>query len=1367
MLTAQQIDDQLKGTPTDYLKLREQPYDPSEPPSEREEKLVQYRMDQRKLEHKKQFWEGLAKLQTVGSGALGLLWGRILGQVVDPIITKAGQVKAFGELETKLKGLKFKVDKVSDDEWIVEQKPSVMKPGGEKSSINPFKATEGWYAKDLGELNARMSGYDVSPEDKLFYNLGMFFGAVKAIGGVTGKAIGATSATKVAAAKAPNITRILQTGSTGLIYEAINQFQQKIEGGDFSFKTVLETGGFFALFGLGEVGLTGIANAYRMQKFFKSPLGAGLLEEGLTKAEARTMWEYQSAVARWSQYKHGKKAADAIKLYQGQDVKIPGMENVKMSELNKLIKNPPMDPATIEKVYGSRMNAIAEKLDQVKAARIGKKIGGEAPAAAEAGVLAKETDLAMREDAIAKGKKIAQQEKAIEARLESDEVLGGVTRDIEQPAPAAEAQLPENVYSSMPIEDTRALASYGVKGAQDYLVDIVDPEWFAPALEPASVEQNKKLAYEALKRGLNLDALKELSTYMTGSENFAELSVEDNETLLKAIRDYPKLDSKAIDAITSAEEPLVDMNMKAKDLQQIAKIAGDTKTFNKVINYSNMLGKAPTDPDQYKGWIDDIKVFVRSTRRYAKRVARSKKPHQEVQMINQYQSAGYALDMVERRSGYLIRRIYQEAVANVTGRQVEMENEIKNIFDAAGSSRFGEGMSFRANTLIKNWLNEADEATKAEYYRQMNAKEKALAQTFYDDIQGPTAKMVRHVRFLIWNRAAREAKKYLDDIKAQGKDPTKKQLKHASTVIKKAKPFNAPDSALVDGRIAQEIGQFDDWIATQTWGTRKDYYMHRHDLDDLLGSVEGSVPEEIFPVKHEAGTFGLKAPSAAFARKGEGSIIESDNVAMDLLRHKNRLAAFIESYDAVNEINDVVKKLAEENALTPADLGAFRMLVDTLRGIHHATPDIVKKINKGNKFFWRSYLVGDPRNSTFFGFRQLLQSGAFAPSQFNLGEVTKSMMAFPHLQRMVQWFQEEPEAREAFQKYYSAHVQESKSLYRHFLMKNVEGSGFELTGRLTTLIDILAFMPGASDRASRWMIWPIARHMADRNLKRYADGKISVDRLWKRLMIYNMPAGFSLEFRSLLRDENYAEFANRYAEYKTENVHGRYNPMLRGVQEMTPTGRTFLNLVVFPRLGANVIWKNGVEPMLSHDLKRAIAGARSILAFILGAYVIDRSVYELTGYHTYAPIQLIFGGWSIGSPGLGSTMEFFDSVSMTINQGTQRGDPPQKIALDMVKSAAGKLEDFIMIADVITDVYALQNNVDTRDVTVWKLAERMAMDSYEKDMGKKFRFKDRSARDKLVLMILGRDVIKPKENGDVEMRDLFKSKGRRSVFERN
>lgn len=924
-----------------------------------------------------------------------------------------------------------------------------------------------------------------------------------------------------------------------------------------------------------------------------------------------------------------------------------------------------------------------------------------------------------------------------------------------EPKPAL-AKPSDNPYLKMPLDQIKEDATNGVKLAKDALIELQEI-----TVTPVSAGQRSKIIETAVIRGLEQEHLIALSKYVTGIEDLNALTNDDAVDLLNALDNYRYMDTWKTMSVVKEPKKLVDPAMTKTQMNKIRQVAGSNEAYNKAMVYSQKLGGAPknknvTDITGRKAlWHRDI---VNQSRYLKRETSRQEKKKGQASVINPYQSMFYMLDKIERRTGVLLRRLHGDSVAESKGWNYKNEERMWQAITNAKVSRLGIVTNATESTKIARWLNEEDDAIRSNMWSDMKPKTQLLASEHEKILQEYAPFFVRWGRFLVWDQHAKIGERMLEKIRQEGKTPTDKQLARAQKKMREKKPPDAPMSVLAEGRAAREMGQLFEWLDAQEWGVRKRYYMTDSDVAGMLTEApEGSISEEIFAKEIEMGELSTQPPSELLPRRGKGGEIISNNVSLDILRHLDRLSAFASTYETRMQSWEAFLSTNP----TRDDLGLMRDADRALRGIMPKTLPIFKLARDFNRLFWRSYLVFDPRGSLWFAWRQTLQNLAFDPSQFNTVEMVKSIRKLGSMKTAREWGRDNPDAVESFIEYYNKNIAENRSFYRHFIMKSEEAGGLEMTSKLGTLVDMLAFVPGLTDKANRHAVWPIAYDIAKRNVSLFRDGKLSAQGLWNRLALNNVTSGESMEMLSLLENEDYPKFINRYAEYKVEKVHFRYNPLLRSIQEISPTGRITLGLITFPRGVMNIAIKGGVEPIADYahnpsakNARRAYDGFKTLIKLFAGTSLANMISIAVTGIASYGLWKLMFGP-SILAPGFARMYEIMQENAFILHKAEQDELSVPETAAQMVASAANNIEMFIPFAEVMLDTYKIQNNQD--GVHLYALVHKLAMKKFFNEYRKPFTYRNRKLHEKIRLMIIGKEPLKRRPlRKDEDWKKLFK-----------
>lgn len=1309
-----------------------------------------------RIKRKGEFWEGVgAAAMAPASFTLGYTSSLLTLGFQDSIFFRMYEQNALKDLEKDVTSLGYKVKSKDDkNQWIVTS------PDGKDGLINPSNILQGTFPKDLQGYVAQQHKFDVLPEDQFAYNMGKLFGSIRQLSKIAGKGIGALPL-------GARLSRAAQVSSTGALYASVEQMRKKIEGKDVSWEEWHRTGGMFAAFGAFESGMSGIANSYKMGKYLKTPEGVknfGALSKSDSKFFIRA-WEQSFKIDKRNFALKNLSDKDLLlssKIYRNAPVRPVGFKPLDIPLAKKIVSQPVMPKDTWFRIYGPRLEKIAKKLDiqklpsaqAVKVERLltaqtrktvasktvvkgeSESIPDIPPGAnvykTKAGriVVEKPGDIGTKQGTVLRDGKVY--ERGAKGKLGEEllPVKAEQTVSAIKDAPKSSQELVASPYANMPIKQVEELSAYGVDGAKQFL-----EKTKAIVVTPATNAQRDKIVQSAATYGMGEDHIRRLMEDVSQVDEIEKLSKEEAAELIERLDNYAYMDARGASVIEGSNESLVVPGMSDTEMRYIKGISGSNEGWNRTVNYINQYGGFPTDkslPDlkgQQKKYSEIMRIVAKRQAQLKKKVDRFAGTPNQVNMLGTWQHIGYSLDRFEQLTGTKIRRDWSDAVAETTHWANVNEQEVMDAAKKAGFGPLSRVSSMKANQQILEWMNTADDEVRAEIWNGMNDKTRAATTAANEIYQGSAAADVRWVQYVNWDLATNEAAEMLNKIKATGKDPSAKQIKAARAIIKGSKPYNALDSDLIDGRAAFSMGQGREWLEAATWGTRRRYAPQENDLSSIMGDMPGSsIPQEVFFRQAELGTLSLKTPSAAFARKGKGDVVKSGNVFLDLLNHKNRLTSYASTHGLRIKMWDNLKRAN----LSTKDEANLRRMMDTLIGIHHPLDDWAKAAKTVDIAFWRNFLVLDPRGSIKFGYRQLFQNSALGPSHFNTAELTKAALRFPHFRAAQKWMKNNPDATLSYKEYFNKHINESRAAQRFMIKKSSEISGLDLVSKAGAFFDYLGFVPRFTDWTNRKAIWPVAYWMAETNIEAFAAGKINDNQLWKRLKLHIIPPSYQLEMQELLQNRDYSLFKSRYAEYKTEAINMRYKPMLRSTQEMTPTGRLIFGPIVFARGVANLAIKNGLEPMLYGNPRRAWEGAKSLLKLAIGGIMANELSDRTTGYNVYDVPRIILGVGPF-SPGMGSIAQLFNETSFAV-RNAPLGTPPAEIAKEMVKIGSKNLEHFLGIADVAIDYYRV--NKDVEYAHLWDLASQIGMSEWEKRNKRKFKPINRSTRDKMLILFL-------------------------------
>ncbi len=921
----------------------------------------------------------------------------------------------------------------------------------------------------------------------------------------------------------------------------------------------------------------------------------------------------------------------------------------------------------------------------------------------------------------------------------------------------------KNPYYSIPLARVKEDAAQGVTLAKEALARFAPEEALGHStIMPMKAEQKGKIDSLISKHNLTPDAYNRLLLYSTGEINIDSLTVEQANTFIEHFNDFEVLakDNKAVTKIMPVK---IDINLPEGYNHKIRIKAGSDEVMNNVMLYSERLGGAPSNIEipnlaqRQKSYAQDLETVAKIQRKHAKKVKVKEPTGKDVNRLNVWSSARYSIGQAEAKSGMPLRRAFSNIVAEGTGMNNANTSAIEEAIKTAGVKRIGAPNTFAEGKEISSWLFEEDEAMKLAIWQGMSDKVKALTSSAQDLMQGHAAYLTRWARFVKWDREAAKAQEQLNQAQIAGKKLTKKALEKIMAPVKKAKPPNAPATALTEGRNAKEINQFHDWLETQTWGTRKFYYMSQAEFKDLTELFPtGAIPEELEQQLTAVGKQPEIDLPATMTREGK-RIAKGGSVFASIANHMNQVGTFAATYE------DLTKFWTAFASTNPSvkDIQNVRNLINNVLGFHHSKGTAVKIGQFASRIFWKNQFafLFHPMRSLWYGTRNIHQNLAYGLSQRPLKEVIKSYADFATGKL-------NPFMKEDYEKFWVSRISQRKQMQHQFLMQHQGTIVSDFGNQANAIIDLMGSVPIWSDEFNRLVAWPNLHQAAYRNTEQFARGKISYNKLKANLDIDTLHVTQRLELKKLLDKGDVRSFIANYSEYKVENIHGRYSTPLRSLAEQTPADRLLLGLMTFPRLTFEILYQNGAKPFVqgfqTGNYKQSYAGLKVIISTFIGAAAATWSLDKITGKKAY-DIPETIARYAPLNPGVNKIKEMFDDVNQIIYYASENDKGIPEIAAAIVTSTLSNLELLIPFSDEGVAYYEAKE--DKYGVTLYKLIRKQALKAYKNETGKDFREADRDYHERVHHLFWGGDergeALKTKSKAP-KIKDIFG--GQKNIF---
>lgn len=827
-------------------------------------------------------------------------------------------------------------------------------------------------------------------------------------------------------------------------------------------------------------------------------------------------------------------------------------------------------------------------------------------------------------------------------------------------------------------------------------------------------------------KGKQTLAYRRLAKEVTGKSSMAKMTEAEAGEFVKVLVERARPAPTVAKVLTEAEHA------------QIRRAAGSDKTAKLALDYAERRGPIPEDAEIRKAYVKNLGIVARRMRRAGKRAVRRAERGKELNDINPFSSARYALSEAELASGIPLQAQYTELVHIASRASTEskatMQEKLKGIGESIAKLAFGNVQ----NEAIADWLFAEDVKVKNKLWESMDERSQRVTKVLHDLLQNESANEIREARWRIWDSMDRRTQPKINDLNGRLNAITDKQSEQAKAIEQKIKalqerieskrPPNAPKAALKEGRTAKAEGRLSEWAAGETWGTRRFYYMAQTEEVDL---VDQMMPEGVTDKLEEpvvtAGAAPRVVPGGVETRRGKPARVQGQSVIGSVLHHYERAKVANASMDALEGLwTDVAQ--AE---MSKRDINFLRSFISSALGRRRAASVPTRIMRTAGRYFWRFHFLSPIRSAWFFT-RNIFQNLAYAATQFSPVQFGRSAARLLNPKTRAQGI------GEWMRNSFSIRISQKRRIYRQFLLQEEGNIRAELGNRAVVLMDALGQAAPISDELNRLGVGPVAYQMAHDAAREYSEGKITYKQLAARLRLDNLHVAQVMELQQHLGEGRYDKFIERVTEMKVENTHFKYETPFRSAAEQTPGSRSWMGLVTFPRGVFELMYQNGVRPVVrgiqSGNGRMVYEGLKTIAYLYAGSSVAKYLLYDLTGKSAYGLWSTILAYGPLG-PGPGKIVDFFDDVHKVIWRAEKGDWTIARTADAIVTVGSRQLEMFLPLCDTYINGY--ESLKDKRGVTLWRLVKKGALSKWERKHGKPFRQSNREFIENVQHMIWG------------------------------
>ena len=625
--------------------------------------------------------------------------------------------------------------------------------------------------------------------------------------------------------------------------------------------------------------------------------------------------------------------------------------------------------------------------------------------------------------------------------------------------------------------------------------------------------------------------------------------------------------------------------------------------------------------------------------------------------IGKFRSSRYALSDVSSGAGFDIGRYVRRIYNKVQSAGDDVIARHKDVFDKLGVPTTDEGIMddpIWSKTIGKSSQELADMRHSGDWSRATPGQLEILNKLAELDAR-VNAPAIRRLKFKLW------------EIKGEVPEPLRGDPKEAERILK-------------EGQEAKKNGTLDAWLAEQTWGAKKDYFMQEKHADLTAGVYDLIFGDRSAP---------SLSTGTAKTRKAETKAVRTNNILLDTIRHGQA----IEKASVV--LDEMLALWAKTQAapFSEAARAQLKRLYKNAIGKPEPVGDLEQIAAKANRLFW-NLKFADPRYTARWGLQNILQLPYMA-THFTPGALKRGASA---LIKEVSSGQRDPGRLAATEEYMGSKSRENQELIA--VLKDAEGTFNErhpdfakLTRPIRDTFRAVQRVACMADPMVRELSFNVYYAGAKDALARHQAGKIGWNEVSKELKLRTMDPTAYTQVDFYVRRGSIDKAASEIARAKTADTHGEYGIIDRSMAEQTVMGRVIAGPMVFPRSILEMTWRNGIRPAIDgwkhNDPQMVWQGAKALLATSLVTYGVAKTYEAVTG-----KTQSILSNFLVTTgPGLDLLFGLWDELQKAIYQADQQNMTTAQTALTLGDKLVTSMEHTIPTLDAVADFYEAQHNV--------------------------------------------------------------------------
>jgi len=622
-------------------------------------------------------------------------------------------------------------------------------------------------------------------------------------------------------------------------------------------------------------------------------------------------------------------------------------------------------------------------------------------------------------------------------------------------------------------------------------------------------------------------------------------------------------------------------------------------------------------------------------------------------------------------------------------------------------------------------LFEEDPVKRQELIDQLTTKQIALFEVAQDILQGDAAHAIREHRWWRWSQAVDKANQAQSQSRQRILEDRAKKLKPKD--IKKEDETRI----LSEGRQAQQEGRLSEWIRTQTFGTRAQFFMSEPITQPL--SEQPFAPSELKLGLEHIRPLDEPTSRALETRRGAPEAMQRP-LLQALMYHLRRALIGNNLKETFESFNDMFERIEPSSN----DRVRMQRTLNNIMGMHQEADIFTRVAERLTQIFWRLFPLQVKKAVHFFT-RNSAQPVIVASQLSSKRASVSAAKAFSPKRNplMAQTLEEEHQ-----------YVSQKRAYQEQFMLLRETGAQFlpgEAKTKLkkfgleaTLLADWIGkFIVPLSDEVGRAMLsWPTFHQSGYDAFQNYQARKnLSQLRLDLRFDTLEIPQQEKL--LGYLEDGNLKEFCRYFARFKTENTHFVYDLAGRSLTEQSRAGKVFTGLITFPRGIANIVYRNGLKTfargMRTKDGRTLYQGLAAILGLYVGMRVGQEALYFIGGKRykdDYSSIDMLTDGYNPLSIGAQTGIKLYDVFTNRAGKIIEKhGFTPE--AVDKIGQLISNnvIEPYMPLVDVYVSAYENQEN--KAGAKLWTAVRSQLSERYEANHGHTFKYAERTVIQKI------------------------------------